>query len=133
MPIQLSRAWCQKAPLPVKGLTGRTKQQITVLACTSAAGYALPPYVVFDRKTLNLLKERCLERHTDCQLVDGWTENCSVIVFFLQYVPSSRPLLLLLDGHISHYCPEMIKAAAAEGVIIFTLPPHTTHLSQPLD
>ena len=26
---------------------------ITILACASASGYALPPFVVFDRKTLN--------------------------------------------------------------------------------
>ena len=34
-------------------LTGNTKSQITVLACVSAAGYAIPPFVIFDRKTLN--------------------------------------------------------------------------------
>ena len=61
----------------------------------------------------------------DRELFRDWFLN-----HFLHYFPSSCPLLLLLDGHSSHYCPEMIKAAAAEGVIIFTLPPHTTHLSQ---
>ena len=29
--------------------------------------------------------------------------------------------------------PSVIEAAAEEGVIIFCLPPHTTHLTQPLD
>ena len=29
--------------------------------------------------------------------------------------------------------PSVIESAAAEGVIIFCLPPHTTHLTQPLD
>ena len=38
-----------------------------------------------------------------------------------------------MDGHSSHYCPEVIRAAAAEKVVLFTLPPHTTHLTQPLD
>ena len=38
-----------------------------------------------------------------------------------------------MDGHSSHYCPEVIQAAAAEKVVLFTLPPHTTHLTQPLD
>ena len=33
--------------------TGGTKTQVTVLACTSVAGYAIPPFVIFDRKTLN--------------------------------------------------------------------------------
>ena len=49
------------------------------------------------------------------------------------YIPKCRPLLLLLDGHASHFCPEVIKMAVKEKVIIFALPPNTTHLAQPLD
>ncbi len=46
---------------------------------------------------------------------------------------ATRPLLLLLDGHSSHYTLDLIRAAAKEQVIIFCLPPHTTADSQPLD
>ena len=42
-------------------------------------------------------------------------------------------LLLLMDGHSSHYNPSTIKTAAAQQVILFCLPPHTTHIAQPLD
>ena len=52
---------------------------------------------------------------------------------FLSYVPSVRPILLLMDGHSSHYCPSTIRLAAQEHIILFALPPNTTHLSQPLD
>ena len=52
---------------------------------------------------------------------------------FLRYASAVRPIILLMDGHSSHYCPETIQLAAAEGVILFTLPPNTTYLSQPLD
>jgi len=52
---------------------------------------------------------------------------------FLRYAPPVRPLLLLLDGHSSDYNPSAICAAAKEQIILFTLPPHTTHLTQPLD
>ena len=119
-------------------LTGSSKSQVTVLACTSAAGYALPPYVVLNRKTLNQELTRGEVPGTayglsstgwmNMELFRDWFLN-----HFLLYIPSSRPILLLLDGHSSHYCPEMIRAAAAEGVIVFALPPNTTHLSQPLD
>ena len=34
-------------------VTGGDKSQVTVLACTSAAGYALPPFVIFDWQSLN--------------------------------------------------------------------------------
>ena len=114
--------------------TGNSKVQISILACSSAAGYALPPYVVFDRKTLNQ-ELTCGEvpgtvyglssnGWMDTELFKHWFMD-----HFLKYMPSSRPLLLLMDGHSSHYCPKMIRAAAAEGVVVFTLPPHSSFMS----
>ena len=47
--------------------------------------------------------------------------------------PPSRPVLLLLDGHSSHFSLEAIKFAAENEFILFCLPPHTTHVAQPLD
>ena len=41
--------------------------------------------------------------------------------------------MLVLDGHSTHYQPELIKYAREYEVILFCLPPHTTHKSQPLD
>ena len=41
--------------------------------------------------------------------------------------------MLLYDGHSSHFTPEAISVAAKEGVILFCLPPNTTHTAQPLD
>ena len=64
----------------------------------------------------------------DQELFDLWFSK-----HFLRYAPPTRPLLLLLDGHSSHYCPSSIKHAARERVIVITLPPNTTHLTQPLD
>ena len=52
---------------------------------------------------------------------------------FLRYVPAVCPLLLSLDGHSSHYYTETIQLASEEDVILFALPPNTTHLTQPLD
>ena len=65
---------------------------------------------------------------TDSILFDSWFKKQ-----FLKYAPASRPLILFLDGHSSHYCPDTIAFAEEKGVIIFTLPPNTTHLTQPLD
>ena len=41
--------------------------------------------------------------------------------------------MLVLDGHSSHYQPELIKYAKENEVILVYLPPHTTHETQPLD
>jgi len=50
---------------------------------------------------------------------------------FLRHAGASRPLLLLFDGHSSHYNIEAISLARENGVIIFTLVPHTKHELQP--
>jgi len=38
-----------------------------------------------------------------------------------------------MDGHSSHYSPAAICLAAEQEVILLTLPPNTTHVTQPLD
>ena len=119
-------------------ITSGNKAQVTVVGCVSAAGLLLPPMVIWDRKTLSPdlcdgevpgtvygLSDR---GWIDMELFDIWFSN-----HFLRYAPRARPILLLLDGHSSHYCPETIHLAAAEHVILFALPPNTTHLTQPLD
>ena len=95
--------------------------------------------IVFDRKTLKAemtvgevpgsmygLSE---SGWIDGELFDLWFRR-----HFLSHTPLLRPLLLLLDGHSSHYTPSVInKAAEEEGINIFCLPPHSTHLTQPLN
>ena len=114
------------------------KTQITVVGCVSASGYCLPPMVIWDRKTLNpelangevpgTLYGLSSKGWIDHELFHDW-----FLHHFLMYAPACRPLLLLLDGHSSHYHPDTIKFAAKERVIVFALPPNTTHLCQPLD
>ena len=60
----------------------------------------------------------------DGELFQQWFEQ-----HFLRYAPATQPLLLLLDGHTSHYSPSFIRESAGRGVIVFCLPPHTTHVS----
>lgn len=114
------------------------KAQITVVSVCSASGHVLPPMVIFDRKNLKpeltygevpgsiygLSKNGWI----DSELFELWFRN-----HFLPNVPSVRPLLLIMDGHSSHYQPSVIRVAAKEQILLFCLPPNTTHLLQPLD
>jgi hypothetical protein len=56
---------------------------------------------------------------------------------FLKHVNRSNPsepiLLLLYDGHKSHISLFLTEWAKNNNVILFILPPHTSHLLQPLD
>ena len=62
------------------------------------------------------------------ELFEAWMSE-----HFLQHAVSARPLLLLLDGHSTHYQPQILRLAKENDVIILCLPPHTTHKAQPLD
>ena len=129
---------CGRGQQHASFITSGSKVQITVLACCNAAGYAIPPLIIFDRKILKpeltigevpgTMYALSSSGWIDSEIFDLWFQN-----HFLPYAPASRPLLLILDGHSSHYNPVTIKAAAEEKVLIFCLPPHTTHRTQPFD
>ena len=136
-------------PNPPRAIAGRgskhpsapsfgDRSQITVLVCCSAAGYSLPPFVIFNRLTLRpeytvgevpgTIYGLSKKGWIDGELFDLWFTR-----HFLTHAPPVRPILLLMNGHSSHYHPAVIMRAAEEGIILFTLPPHTSHLTQPLD
>jgi hypothetical protein len=83
--------------------------------------------VIFDRKVLvpeltegeveGTLYGLSAKGWMDRELFGLWFKN-----HFLSYIPSVRPILLLMDGHSSHYCPSTIRLAAQEQVILFALP-----------
>ena len=98
----------------------------------------MPPFVILDRQSLNQAMTRGEVPGTLYGLSrNGWINSDLFYHWFthhfLQYAPPSRPLLLLLDGHSAHYSPSTLKLAAENQVIVFVLPPNTTHVAQPLD
>ena len=56
------------------------------------------------------------------ELFEAWLSE-----LFLQYAVSALPLLLLLDGHTTHYQPQTVHLAKEHDVLMLCLPPHTTH------
>ena len=53
--------------------------------------------------------------------------------FFLANIPPVQPVALIKDGHSSHIFVEVIELAKSNDVHLLYLPPHTTHILQPLD
>ena len=64
----------------------------------------------------------------DMELFFHWLEK-----LFIKQIPPQRHVMLLYDGHSSHFTPEAISVAAKKGVILFCLPSNTTHAAQSLD
>ena len=51
----------------------------------------------------------------------------------MEHVVVQRPVILFVDGRSSHLTLELIDLARSNDIILFCLPPHTTHALQPLD
>lgn len=55
-------------------------------------------------------------------------------VVFVEYVKQlDGPKLLILDGHSSHITLDIVRLAKENNIEIVCLPPHSTHILQPLD
>lgn len=115
-----------------------SKAQVTVITCVIAAGQAIPPFIIWKQKSMTpqMAEGEIPGTHygfsesgwTNMDTFDTWFKR-----LFLRYAPASRPLILFMDGHSLHYQPDTLSLASESGIIIFTLPPNTTHLLQPLD
>lgn len=116
------------------------REWVTVIECISAAGYALPPYIIFKHKSLNLAWAEDLP--SDWILdnsPNGWTSD-EISLHWLQKVlipdlshSQGGYRLLVLDGHGSHLTPQFDKLCAENNIIPICMPPHSSHLLQPLD
>ena len=102
----------KKVPYQSSGRKG----QITVVACANAAGQTIPPMVIYDAKKLNHAWTANEVPGTRYGLsAKGWVTTDLfeewLMEHFLEFAVCGRPLLLLLDGHSTHYQPEVIRFA----------------------
>ena len=67
----------------------------------------------------------------------GWIDSELFLVWlqkiFFKYLVLQRPVLLSTDGHKSHINIDVVDLCHDNDIILFCLPPHTTHALQPLD
>ena len=112
-------------------------EHITLLCGASAAGVTLPPMIIFSKSFPGgAYKFDGPDNAVYAKSESGWIDTELFLVWkkvFLRYCGSQRPVLLFVDGHASHINLNVIDLARKNDVILFCLPPHTTHALQPLD
>ena len=66
----------------------------------------------------------------------GWVDTDLFLAWlqkiFIKHCGMQRPVVLFMDGHASHVNIHVIDLCRANDIILFCLPPHTTHALQPL-
>jgi hypothetical protein len=120
------------------------REWTSVIECMSTDGYKMAPWIIF--KGVQCKKawlQRLLLYHPLSHITmtyNGWTDNAIGVQWFRDcFIPESSArrkgeyILMLFDGHASHISSEVIRLCITHKVILLCLPPHTTHLLQPLD
>ncbi|CAK6961691.1 uncharacterized protein LOC119495270 isoform X3 [Scomber scombrus] len=110
-----------------------------VVKTSAQSGNVIPPMFIFPRVRYH---EHFIRGATVGSVGyssrSGWS-NQQAFVQFLQHMirhthcSPSNPLLLILDNHDSHVTLEAVSLAKENGIVLLTLPPHTTHNLQLLD
>jgi hypothetical protein len=121
-----------------------SKAWTSFIECISAIGKALHPLVMFKGKSVQQqwfptdLKDFKGWEFTATE--NGWTSDITALewlqkVFIPQSAPrnSSEARLLILDGHGSHETTEFMWECFSNNIYLLFLPPHTSHVLQPLD
>jgi hypothetical protein len=120
----------------------RSRQEwITAIECVSAAG-AIAPLLIFKAKHTNT---GCLPAQTPqdwrfSTSSSGWTSNSHGYEWLTTvFEPLTKPTdptfrrLLIMDGHSSHITANVIAFCMRNSIDLLILPPHCSHILQPLD
>ncbi|XP_060602824.1 uncharacterized protein LOC132755901 [Ruditapes philippinarum] len=125
----------------VQAVTSGRSKTVTVIGCVNAVGQQVPPYFVFPgARMIDSLMEGATPGSSATVTQSGWSNteifSTNMKDHLLKYLPPrspEAPVLVLYDGHKSHVALDLIQWAKAENIILFVLPPHCSHLLQPLD
>lgn len=120
--------------------SGERGVNTTMVCAVSAAGFYVPPMIIFKRKRFNNDLKIGAPPGSVVTISDTGYINSELFVTWLHHFKNhvncnnDKKVLLLLDGHTTHSRNlEACSFARDNGIILLQLPGHTTHRLQPLD
>ena len=121
------------------------REWVSTIDCISLDGRILPPWIIFKAKAImkswaEKLKDMGGQWHLRPS-ENGWSDNNIGYEWLTQCFQKAsnrddlgqKYRLLILDGHASHITTKVIEFGLANKIVILCLPPHITHILQPLD
>lgn len=117
------------------------RKKISVLVTASASGKIVPPMIVFKYSRVPSYISASIPSEWEIGTSEnGWmcgpTFFGYITNFFVPWLDKKniqRPVLLFMDGHISHMTLHLSEYCSANGIILIALYPNSTHLLQPMD
>jgi hypothetical protein len=119
------------------------REWVTTIECVNAIGWSIPSTIIFKGKVHieGWFDEILLPGDWRIEMsANGWTTD-EIGFCWLQkvFIPATNGhtkggyRLLVLDGNGSHLTPEFDKVCKANNIVAIYMPPHSSHLLQPLD
>lgn len=117
------------------------KENITTLFTVNASGEIAPPLTIFKYERL---PQACIDKAPPGWGIgkseNGWMTYVSFYEYFTNVFDNylvdkniPKPVIVFLDGHVSHLSYELSVFCKNHQIILCCLPPNATHILQPLD
>jgi hypothetical protein len=125
-----------------KSVQQGNREWTTIIVSVNATGWATPPFVIFQGKhhLSAWYKEDDLPHDWVIAVSEnGWTTNKLGLEWLKHFDKHTKGRtvgvhrLLILDGHESHNSLEFQQYCKENKIITLCMPPHSSHLLQPLD
>ena len=118
------------------------QEWLTVVECICADGTVIKPFVIFKGENVDSrwIPGSLSENWAFAANTKGWTSNMHgfewlnrVFDPLTQEKANGATRLLICDGHDSHISGSFIAHCMKNNIQLLVLPPHTSHILQPLD
>jgi hypothetical protein len=117
------------------------REWVTIIEAVSATGNKVRPAVIFKGVHLqtNWFDAQLTADFHYCTSKNAWTSNEIAVNWLTRiFIPETardppKPRILILDGHKSHISIEFQYEYFKHNIYLNYLPPHTSHVLQPLD
>ena len=116
------------------------REWVTAIEGVNATGWAISPFLILLGKIHQAAWYRDIPSDWIISVSDnGWTTNQLGLAWLKHFDSCTKARtvgtyrLLILDGHSSHATPEFDQYCTENRIITLCMPPHTSHLLQPLD
>ncbi|KAK1843585.1 transposase [Colletotrichum chrysophilum] len=125
-----------------KSVQPGNREWATVIECINSRGWCIPPFVIV-RGSYHLANWSTESGFPGDWVIkpttNGWNDNETGLDWIKHFEKHTRAhakgvyRMLIIDGHESHLSAEFDEYCKQNNIITVSMPPHSSHLLQPLD
>lgn len=130
----------QKGQKQVGQITSAERGTLVTMCCgVNAIGNSIPPFFIFPRVNMkDVFLKGGPPGCAGAAYPSGWMTTDNFVLFLKHFIKFTKcsienKVLLVMDNHESHISLGSLHLAKENGIVLLTIPPHTSNKLQPLD